>query len=392
MRSALAIAAAAALLAGPSVQASNQFLGGYSLANTHSAEVLDPGRLTFTVHSRAWAKSISGFNYSNVSQAMAINFGFSRHTELELIPILYQDLNLTTTTYNVPDDFYMRVKFGGYRMSLFNKPLKWGLHTGVRVNSSRFSNIYLEPYNGGANELMFGSMFSWYDNQLYPQEGLSAHFNLNYINHNDGNSQSAISVFSGVSHQLEYSLGVRYPTQKWVFASELFGNFFLQEPSEIMYSRGDALFLKPTARYRLFQGVTLGVGADLRLFETGPDLIMNSDGPVPPGTENAQVRINSDFPEFYPPWRLNFNLQIQASTPFSRYDTFGSVQSGSQRDWELRKQTGLTRKEVVDWLGSDAQSADFIDLELEKIRAERRKAEADLQKLKEKIEKENGGK
>ncbi|MCA9782543.1 MAG: hypothetical protein KDC10_03375 [Calditrichaeota bacterium] len=392
MRSALALAFGSVLLVGPTLQASNQFLGGNSLANTHSAEILDPGRLVFSVHSRAWAKSIAGFNYSNVSQAVAINFGFSRHTELELIPILYQDLNLVNAVYNVPDDFYMRVKFGGYRMNLFNQPLKWGLHTGVRVNSSRFSNIYLEPYNGGANELMFGSMFSWYKNQLYPQEGLSAHFNLGYINHNDGNSESAVSIFSGVTHELEYSFAARYPTQKWVFAGELFGNIFLSEPAPIMYSRGDALFLKPTARYRLFQGVTLGAGLDLRIFESGPSLFIQSEGPVPPGREKAEVRINSDFPEFYPPWRLNFNLQVEASTPFSRFDTFGSVRSGSQRDWEMRKQTGLTQKEVIDWLGSDAQSADFIDLELEKIRAERRKAEADLQKLKEKMEKEGGDK
>lgn len=392
MRSALAFAVGSMLLAGPSLHASNQFLGGYSLANTYSAEILDPGRLTVTLHSRAWAKTLAGASYSNVSQAMAINFGFSRHTELELIPILYQDLNLVTAVYNVPDDFYMRVKFGGYRMNLFNQPMKWGLHTGARINSSRFSNIYLEPYNGGANELMVGTMFSWYKNQLYPQEGLSAHFNLDYINHNDGNSESAVSIFSGVSHQLEYAIGVRYPTQKWVFAGELFGNFFLKEPAALMYSRGDALFLKPTARYRLFQGVTLGAGADLRIFESGPALFMQDSGPVPPNLENAEVRINSDFPEFYPPWRINFNMQFEVSTPFSRFDTFGAVRSGSQRDWDMRKQTGLTQKEVVDWLGNDAQSADFIDLELEKIRAERRKAEADLEKLKEKIEKDNGGK
>ena len=50
------------------------------------------------------------------------------------------------------------------------------------------------------------------------------------------------------------------------------------------------------------------------------------------------------------------------------------------------------QREVIDWLGSDAESADFIDLELEKIRAERRKAEEDLQKLKEKMEKGEGKK
>ncbi len=390
MRTALLLLIGTALLAGPPAQASNQFLGGYSLANTHSAHILDPGRLSVTWHSRAWAKTIEGFSYSNVSQAFAINFGFSRHLEFEIIPIMYQDLNLKTTVYNVPDDFYFRMKFAEYRMRMFDRVVNWGIHTGVRVNSSRFSNVYLEPYNGGANELMLGGIFSYFSNQLYPQESWSAHFNLGYINHNDGNSESALNIFSDVSHQLEYSLAYRYPTLRWIYSAELFGNIFLKEPTAEMFSRANALWFKPVARYRVFQGLSLGIGADILLMESGPELFYGDAATRPTGVFAGEFRQTKEFPDYYPGWRLNFQLQADISTPFSRYDTFASVQKDSQRDWEMRRKTGLTQREVIDWLGSDAESADFIDLELEKIRAERRKAEEDLEKLKEKMEKEGG--
>ncbi len=55
----------------------------------------------------------------------------------------------------------------------------------------------------------------------------------------------------------------------------------------------------------------------------------------------------------------------------------------------MREKLGVTEREMIDWLGVEDEGAEFLDLELEKIRAERRQAEKDLERLKEKM-KEDG--
>jgi chaperonin cofactor prefoldin len=56
----------------------------------------------------------------------------------------------------------------------------------------------------------------------------------------------------------------------------------------------------------------------------------------------------------------------------------------------MREKIGVTEREMIDWLGAEDQSAEFLDLELEKIRAERRQAEKELEKLKDKLKDDKG--
>lgn len=391
MKKRIGVFLVAMLLTSGGAQAATQFLGGTSLFHTNTSTTLAPGLLAVQWHSRAWAKNVDGGNLSDVSQALALNFGFSRHMEIELVPMLYQDLNLSSSggvTYNAPDDVYMRFKFGGYRLNLFDMPLNWGLMLALRANSSKVDNVYLEPYNGGANEVALGWALSWYSNQLYPLEGPNAHFNLNYINHNDGGSQDALDVFTNVSNDLEFALAYRYPRLRWEAFGELYGNFFLSKPENYAYTRANVIWLQPGFTYRIFNGMAVSLGLDLRVMESGPDLFYRSDGPVPVGTKSQQTRPTEDYPDYYPAWRLAGKFSFSPSTAFRRIDTFAEVKPQSARDWEMREKLGVSEREIIDWLGAEDEGAEFLDLELEKIRAERRQAEKELERLRDKIKQE----
>lgn len=392
----IALLALAVMLAQVPANAATQFLGGQSLLHTSPASILAPGQMGIQWHSRVWAKTVDGGNVSNVSQALALNFGFSRHLELEVVPMLYQDLNFSSqgaVTYNAPDDVYFRFKLGGYQLSLFDKPLAWGALVAFRANSSKYSNVYLEPYNGGANEIALGWNLSWFANQLYPMEGASGHFNLTYLNHNDGGGEDALDMFTNVSHDLEWSFAYRKPARHWEFFAELYGNVFLADPPDYMFTRADVIWLQPGLTYRIFQGMSLTLGLDLRVMESGPEIYYQDS--TPQATRDTvhrnQIRINDSYPDYYPAWRLATRLSFQPSTTFRRMDTFADVKPESERDWEMREKIGVSEREIIDWLGAEDEGAEFLDLELEKIRAERRKAEKELERLKEKL-KEDGEK
>jgi len=390
MKKVLGVICGTLILIGTGAQAATQFLGGNSLFHTYTSTNLQPGLLAVQLHTRGWATTASGRNLSNVSQALTLSFGFSPHIELEVAPMLFQDLNLSGTgdvTNNSPDDVYLRFKFGGFQMNMFNRTIGWGVVLGFRAHSAKIYNVYLEPYNGGANEVLISTTFSYYTNVLYPLEGPSMHFNLGYLNHNDGGSTEALDIFSNVSHDLEYAFAYRYPTRRWDFFGELYGNIFLQRPSKYAYTRANVIWLQPGMTFRAFAGLSVTLGLDLRLLESGPELYYADQG-VPAGVVREQTRPNTDFPDYYPAWRLAGKISFMPSTTFRRFDSFAEVRPESERDWEMREKTGMSEREIIDWLGAEEEGAEFLDLELEKIRAERRKAEQELERLREKLAEE----
>jgi len=354
-----------------------QFLGGKSYLHTNTALVLPPGALDLSSYFRGfiWVKSSDNY-LTNGTSALAASFGFSRRVELGFTQILYQDLNGTKSipvdvSYMVPGNTYIRFKIANY--SLMNN-IFWGLMPALYYRVAMHHDIDLEPYQGNGIELELTSMLSYYVKPLYPDEAPSFHLNLGYHNHND-----AETPFES-SSALRFAAAAMIPRPRFDYGAELYGNIFTKHPPKDVFGREDWMYFTPMVRYKLFKGLHFTMGVDL--------LLLGQKETSKPGF--------SDRPN-YSTWRLSGKINFAPSTAFYAAPTFVSAtQSGGtgreRRSFESVTSAGgqtplFNRQELFRWgieeRGLDVQS---VDLDLEKIRLDRMKAEEELKALKAKLE------
>ncbi len=341
-----------------------QLAGGRGLTMVQFPTVLDPGSLKITLHSRAFVKSLPGMTLSNGTGALSFNFGFTKHVELGFTQILYQDLNMSAAANHyasleqIPDDSYLRVKVGGYPFTLGNAYFKFGVLNQLRYRTGLIDNVYLEPYSGQGIEWEMDALVSYYTNPLYEDNAVALHLNLGYLNHNDAGTDT--SLFKA-SQEFIYGLACVYPTRRFDFALETSGSFFLRFPAEAAYSRENYQWVTPSLRYKMFYGLYAQLGVDILLWQ---------------GEDTTIPAIPADMPN-YPAWRLNGALSISPSTSFYRQPTFSQVGDPLSTRKLLRE-----RKSLFEWVVDEQEGVEYIDVELEKIKAERKKAEQELEKLK----------
>ena len=364
------------VLPGSQAQA-DEFTGGSGLFHTQAAELLAPGKMIVSSQTRAYAKNIDApagnFLMSDGTSVINVTFGFSPHFEIDAGLVLYQDLNRTGSnvqTNNIPDDASLRLRWGNYHTSLLGQSFLWGAFFKGRLNSSNISNVYLEPYSSESNSFELGSILSYYDNPLYPRESWNAHLNFSYVNHNDSGVYDKFQLLNDVTQEWQYALGYRYPTLRWDFMTELYGTVFSDRPNKNAFSRANYTYISLGTEFRLFYGISFALATDINVFTSN----IEQHNFLPEG-----------YPDFYPPWRLTGKINISPSTTFSKVNTLASVRPESELDMEIRSRTGMSQRDLVDWLGTDDGGAEFIDPELEKIRAERKEAELELERLKERL-------
>jgi hypothetical protein len=360
-----------------------QFSGGKGLTMVQFPTVLDPGCLSITMHSRAFVKTIPaslGFNgqavpagtLSNGTGAVSFNFGFSRHVEFGFTQVLYQDLNVSAqknsfvSLEQIPDDSYLRVKLGNYPISIGNAFFKVGVLNQLRYRTGLIHNVYLEPYSGGGIGWEIDFLGSYFTNPLYEDNDLALHLNLGYVNHNDAGTDS--SLFRA-TQEFVYGLAAVYPTRHFDFSLETSGNAFMRKPRTNAFTQMNYQWLTPSVRFKMFYGMSALLGVDVLLWK-GDDA-------------NSRALLDAlpepEYPTF-PSWRLNGSLSISPSTTFYRQPTFSTVSDPQSTRKLLRE-----RKSLFEWVVDDQQGVEYIDVELEKIKAERKKAEQELENLKKQL-------
>ncbi|RJP76595.1 MAG: hypothetical protein C4524_09730 [Candidatus Zixiibacteriota bacterium] len=349
-----------------------QLAGGKGLTTVQLPTVLEPGSLNITLHARAFVKSVPELDYtlSNGTGAVSFNFGFTKHVELGFTQIMYQDLNVSAAANGflsmeqIPDDSYLRLKVGGYPLTLGNAFFKVGVLNQLRYRTGLVNGVYLEPYSGEGIEWEVDFLATYYTNPLYEDNAPAFHLNLGYLNHNDaGMGRSAFKA----TQEFVYGLGAVYPTRRFDFALETYGNLFTRYPDELtVYSRENSGWATPSIRYKMFYGMSANLGVDVLLFQQDDGTAYTTKTALPEG-----------YPENYPPWRLVGSLSISPSTAFYRQPTFSKVSDPVNARKLLRE-----RKSLFEWVVDEQEGVEYIDVELEKIKAERKKAELELEQLK----------
>jgi len=346
------------------------FNGNRGLNYVHSASTLPAGFLTTKLYSRGYStvsnEPSGSINIYDLNGRLSINYGLSKHFELAVTSLVYGDTNFGSQTYNSPGDVFMSVKFGS--LGSLGSSLTYGLAVNTKVPLGKVYNIPFEPY--GVKRIGFGAtgMVSYSKDPLYPEEALNLHFNLGYWNHNDvgvtlTNNVGAAKPAS-MSQEILYGMGVRVPKNKFEFSAELYGNAFLQAPPQSAYSRENYLYISPAISFKLTRWMSLSLGGDLRVLKSSDQTLYEpAPGGVAPTLANAQPN--------YPGWRLNFG------THFSLLPT--KMYRPNQRDVLLQK--AENRRELFEKIIREQRATESAEAELERIKAERVRAEKELARL-----------
>ena len=344
--------------------------GGRGLMHVRSAWSLKPGFLTMYAHSRFFGKvgqlsetsAQSAVTYWDVQGSLSFNYGFNQHIEVALSPIVYQDNHKSGKGYNIPDDLYLRLKFGSYGSK--GSSLTFGGMLNFRFPTAEHHNVAFEPYSAGTVEVGGMGLMTYSRDPLYPEDALNVHFNLGYVNHNDvgqhlSSSEDDTVTASSMSQEFLYGLGVKFPSTQFDFSLELYGNAFLQKPPKTAYSLENYLFLSPGITYKAYRWLSIDFAADL--------LVTGSDN------DESEYGFITKLPEMpnYPSWRVNLGFRF-VLLPTTAYRV-------SEKDVLMRK--AESRRELFEQIIKEQRETESAEEELERIKDERRKAERELERL-----------
>jgi hypothetical protein len=361
-----------------------QFYGGKGYLHTNAALLLPPGALDLSFYARGYTTAVNEAynvdNYlSNGTSAFTATFGFTRKLELAFTQILYQDLNGTNTrgeqvSLMIPGDTYVRFKIGGW--SVGEKGF-FSLLPALRYRVGLYHDVDLEPYESEAVEPELTMLYSYYWKPLYPDEDKSLHFNVGYLNHNDHEDGP-----TNASQEVNYLVSFLYPFRIFDFGCELFGTHFTKRPPVKVLGREDWLYVTPMVRYKPFKGFQFTMGIDMLVL----------------GYINTSSRQNL-LPN-YSKWRISGRINFAPSTSFYISPTFVSSEEsavGQSRASASRSSGGgsgdfLNRQDLFRWvIEREVGGVDAVNLDLEKLRQERMKAEAELKELKKRLESKQSG-
>ncbi len=348
-----------------------QLNGGRGPSFVRAAWNLEPGYLTLGAHTRFNGKvaeitrngATLATTYWVVQGGFSLNYGISRHFEASLAPTLYQDTNRGGKGFNLPDDLFLRLKIGSFGAR--GSAMSYGVELAGRVPTGKTHNIPFEAY--AADNFSFGvtALASFAHDPLYPEDGLSAHFNLGYWNHNDVGEKlnnlplaKDTALVTQMTQEFIYGAAIIFPSEKFNFRFEVMGSGYLNAPPPSAYSREPVTYLSPGVSYKAYRWMTLDFNSDIRL--SGENDKTDYKGLVAiPGLPN------------YPSWRATLGMKLTL-LPTSLY-------SSSERELLMRK--AESRRELFEQIIKEQRETEAAESELERIKDERRKAERELDRL-----------
>lgn len=350
------------------------FNGNRGLNYVHSAWNLDPGFLTAKLYSRGYGTNVTGGSARiwDVNGRLNINYGISKHFEVGLKPILYEDTNVGSQMTNTPGDVFLSLKYAS--LGSAGSAFKYGFMVNTKVPLGTIHNIPFESYS--VKRIGFGAtgIVTYSMDPLYPEEAANIHLNIGYWNHNDVGAEliegGAASTQPGsMSQEILYALGVRVPKSKFQFSAELYGNAFLQAPPPAAYSRESYLYFSPSVDYKFSRWMSLSLGVDLRILNSRDATLYE------PAVGGASRTLANSQPN-YAGWRINFGTHFNL-LPMRVYRP-------NQRDLLHRK--AESRRELFEKIIKEQRATESAEAELERIKAERIRAEKELERLRKILE------
>jgi len=349
--------------------------GSKSLIHTQSARTFDSGRLevhssmnfftraTDFIGSGQTPQGFQGVNYWLVAGNLAFTYGVMDNLDITLASRLYQDTHYENE-YNLPGDIFITVKGGSFAFA--SRRMYGALMASLRIPTGEQHNYPFTEYASGALEYGFTGAMSYFMDPYLPERSFNAHVNLGWWNHNEIGEELYTGMKSSVnSSELQYALGLTYPTALFDYRLEVFGSAFLTQPDKIVYSRENYTYITPSLRYKAFSWVSMDLGIDIRL--TGTD---DETAGVPKITNEDYNLPN------YASWRVHMGLNLTL-LPFT---------STAKTETEVERDEFNKRVEFFQKIVEERQKSEDIQEELDRLKEERQEAENELEELKQIME------
>jgi len=338
---------------------------------------LSKGDLTFHGNSRFYFNNktfthqddpTTAVTFWDVQGGINVYYGLGKHYQIGLSQILYQDNHKPGKGYNLPDDLFLKAKFGSFLDR--PNPFKFGITLMTRVPIAKNHNIQLEPYSAGRVEFGVIGLASFSKDLIYPEDGLNTHLNLGIIHHNDNGKKFDESNIEYINKKNSYEIiggmALIYPISKFDFSMELYGNYNISKPPPAAYSRHNYLYFTPGITYKTSYWLSLACGFDFRLTKNKS----NKSHLLPSGMTNVLPT--------YPTWRVNFSVKINLISRFQR-----RFEQKEQLD-SVTSKKGETN--VFEEIAVERKKVENAELELEKIRDERKRMDEILIRLRKALE------
>jgi hypothetical protein len=363
----------AALLGGiRGIQTTNGML------HVHPAAVLQQGELGFRTNMGFYTKAVdflgqsslpgSAVDYWNVTGDFLMSYGFSGHFDATAMLRMYQDTH-RANEHNIPDDLFLGVKAGSFRLGSDNS--MGGLMLHARIPTGETHNYPYVPYASGAFEVGIMGMFSYYADAYFPDRGINLHLNLGFYLHNDNGrvlhelpGTPPMEVKSSVSAtQFQYAVGFIFPTEMFNLNLEFWGAAFTSRPDTAVFSRENYVYFTPSVTFKPQPRIKFDLGADIRVSSD------ENTTRLPAGVGDPSSTIPN-----YDSWKawigLNFVLREAAMRP--------------EKGVDVKK-----RADFYETMVKERSRAKSIEEELRRLRREREQAEKELEELRQLLEEED---
>jgi len=350
--------------------------GSNSLLYTQTARTFDQGRFEIRGNMNFFTK-LSDFvgdpslkpadfqanNYWLVNSAFALTYGAVEHFDITLAPGIYQDTH-SSIEYNLPDDMRLALKIGSF--AFMDRQMYGGFGVDVLFPIGEDHNYPFTRYASGALEYGFKGMLSYYVDPYLPDRSFSAHLNVGFWNHNEAGEELRPTGNAATTNstELQYALGLLYPTELFDFQLEVYGISYIEQPDPFVFSREDYTYVTPSIKYKPMAWLDLILGLDIRVS----------------GTDDESVGLpdyeNVDIPN-YSTWKahLGFNITVLPLT----------AEAGAG---EVERNQFNKRVEFFEDIIEDRERTEEIQEELNKLKEERKAAEKELEELKQILEEE----
>jgi hypothetical protein len=360
--------------------------------HVHTAYTIPKGSIYAGGHSSAFFKDeifnanqdvSSAVTYWDVQGRVGLLYGFNSFVEFSGSQIFYQDTNTGDVSYNIPDDLWLRAKFGSIGRK--KSSVRLGAQLDLRLPAGDVDNIPLEAYSADRIGLGVMGLFSIISDPLFPSTGVNINANLGVFNHNDAgltmtnNPQDNITSEKSTK-ELLYGASVSRMLQEFGFFAEVYGNYFLEEPPITAYTRENSLYLTPGIIHTPNSWLSLNVALDILLLgDEDKTSYLGQNGSV---LDKPWEKVPN-----LPSWRINVGATITIKSGETK---LAARQRGAIIESVIAPNTSETQEALFDELARERNTTESAEVELERIRGERERMEGLLERLRNILEKPAG--